>query len=71
MATVPHPLQEKLTLFWHGHFCDAARTRSAAPRTCTTRTTCSAPQALGGFENLVQQMSLQVAMLIYLDNDPN
>ena len=26
---------------------------------------------LGSFENLVQKMSLQVAMLIYLDNDPN
>jgi uncharacterized protein (DUF1800 family) len=25
----------------------------------------------GGFETLVQQMSVQVAMLIYLDNDPN
>ena len=26
MAYGPHPLQEKLTLFWHGHFTTSART---------------------------------------------
>ena len=28
-------------------------------------------EGAGSFETLVQHMSLQVAMLIYLDNDPN
>lgn len=70
MATVPQPLQEKLTLFWHGHFATQVSKVDHAVdmfdqnhlfRTAGT----------GSFEALVQQMSLQVAMLVYLDNDPN
>lgn len=70
MATVPRPLQEKLTLFWHGHFATSQDKVNSAPdmydQNHLFRT-----DGLGGFENLVQKMSKQVAMLIYLDNDPN
>ncbi len=70
MATVPAPLQEKLTLFWHGHFATGQEKVNSAvdmfAQNHLFRT-----EGLGGFENLVQHMSLQVAMLIYLDNDPN
>ncbi|MGZ6907087.1 MAG: DUF1800 domain-containing protein [Acidimicrobiia bacterium] len=70
MATVPRPLQEKLTLFWHGHFCtQVSKVGSAVDmfdQNHLFRT-----EGLGSFEQLVQHMSLQVAMLIYLDNDPN
>ncbi len=70
MATVPHPLQEKLALFWHGHFCTqyskVGRAKDMYDQNHLFRTA-----GAGGFERLVQQMSLQVAMLIYLDNDPN
>src|SRR5687768_212396 len=30
MANGPHPLQEKLTLFWHGHFTTSAKDERAA-----------------------------------------
>src|SRR5689334_18826527 len=30
MAYGPHPLQEKLTLFWHGHFTSSAKDERAA-----------------------------------------
>ena len=70
MATVPSPLQEKLTLFWHGHFAtEASKVGSALDmyeQNHLFRT-----EGAGGFENLVQKMSVQVAMLIYLDNEPN
>lgn len=70
MATVPRPLQEKLTFFWHGHFATQVSKVGHAldmfDQNHLFRTA-----GAGGFEPLVQQMSLQVAMLIYLDNDPN
>ena len=70
MATVPKPLQEKLTLFWHGHFAtQASKVGSAVDMFDQNHLFRTA--GAGGFESLVQQMSLQVAMLIYLDNDPN
>jgi Uncharacterized protein conserved in bacteria len=70
MASVPAPLQEKLTFFWHGHFATQVSKVGHAldmfDQNHLFRTA-----GAGGFEPLVQQMSLQVAMLIYLDNDPN
>ncbi len=70
MATVPHPLQEKLTLFWHGHFATGQEKVNNA-RDMYDQNHLFRAEGLHSFENLVQKMSLQVAMLIYLDNDPN
>jgi uncharacterized protein (DUF1800 family) len=70
MRTVPRPLQEKLTLFWHGHFATSQeKVNSAVDMYAQNRL--FRAEGLGSFENLVQKMSKQVAMLIYLDNDPN
>jgi uncharacterized protein (DUF1800 family) len=70
MATVPNPLQEKLALFWHGHFATSADKVGSAldmyDQNHLFRTA-----GAGSFENLVQKMSVQVAMLVYLDNEPN
>jgi uncharacterized protein (DUF1800 family) len=70
MATVPRPLQEKLALFWHGHFATGQEKVNSA-RDMFDQNHLFRTDGLGSFENLVQKMSLQVAMLIYLDNDPN
>jgi uncharacterized protein (DUF1800 family) len=70
MRTVSAPLQEKLTLFWHGHFATGQEKVNSA-RDMYDQNHLFRTAGLGGFESLVQQMSLQVAMLIYLDNDPN
>ena len=70
MATVPRPLQEKLTLFWHGHFATGQEKVNSA-RDMYDQNHLFRTEGLGSFENLVQKMSLQVAMLIYLDNEPN
>ncbi len=70
MATAPRPLQEKLTLFWHGHFATGQdKVNSTVDMYAQNRL--FRAEGLGSFESLVQKMSLQVAMLIYLDNDPN
>jgi uncharacterized protein (DUF1800 family) len=70
MRTVPSPLQEKLTLFWHGHFATGQEKVNSA-RDMYDQNHLFRTAGLGGFEALVQQMSVQVAMLVYLDNEPN
>ena len=70
MATVPHPLQEKLALFWHGHFA-TQYSKVGSAKDMYDQNHLFRTAGAGGFESLTQQMALQVAMLIYLDNDPN
>jgi uncharacterized protein (DUF1800 family) len=70
MATSTTPLQEKLTLFWHGHFATANNKVNDA-RLMYLQNALFRSMAAGNFRDLVQQMSLQPAMLIWLDNDPN
>ena len=70
MATTTTPLQEKLTLFWHGHFA-TANYKVADTRLMYLQNALFRSMATGNFRDLVQQMSLQPAMLIWLDNDPN
>ncbi len=70
MGHVPRPLQEKLTLFWHGHFA-TSQEKVGSARDMYDQNHLFRTDGLGSFENLVQKMSKQVAMLIYLDNDPN
>ncbi len=70
MCTVPRPLQEKLSFFWLGHFATQVSKVDHAvdmyDQNHLFRT-----EGAGSLETLVQNVSLQVAMLIYLDNDPN
>jgi uncharacterized protein (DUF1800 family) len=70
MATTSTPLQEKLTLFWHGHFA-TANFKVDDARLMYLQNALFRSMAAGNFRDLVQQMSLQPAMLIWLDNDPN
>src|SRR5262249_51423634 len=70
MATSPAPLQEKLTLFWHGHFA-TANYKVGDMLLMYQQNALWRTQATGNFRDLVQTMSLQPAMLIWLDNDPN
>ncbi len=76
MATVEHSFGERMAFFWHGHICselgkvssaqamreqiDLFRSRGLGPVTDSS-----------GVAELVKTMSVQVAMLRYLDNDQN
>ncbi len=70
MATRPRPLQEKMTLFWHGHFVSewdvVGRTDQMMEQNQLFRN-----MAVGDFRLLVHGMSFQPAMLIYLSNGVN
>jgi uncharacterized protein (DUF1800 family) len=70
MATGATPLQEKLTLFWHGHFA-TANYKVSDIRQMYTQNALFRSMATAGFRDLVQQMSLQPAMLNWLDNNFN
>lgn len=71
MATSTTPLQEKLTLFWHGHFA-TANYKVDDMLLMYQQNALFRAKATGNFrDDLVQPMSLQPAMLIWLDNDPN
>ena len=71
MATSTTPLQEKLTLFWHGHFA-TANYKVGDMLLMYQQNALFRANAIGNFrDDLVQTMSLQPAMLIWLDNDPN
>ncbi|MEK7426857.1 MAG: DUF1800 domain-containing protein [Actinomycetota bacterium] len=70
MATRPRPFQEKMTLFWHGHFVSewevVSRTDHMMSQNQLFRTS-----GLGNFLALTHAMALQPAMLIYLSNGVN
>ena len=70
MRDRPRPMQEKMTLFWHGHFTsawsDIGRTDHMMHQNQLYRT-----QALGNFRTLTQAMALEPAMLVYLNNADN
>lgn len=70
MANGPHPLQEKLTLFWHGHFTSSAKDEKAATL-IWNQNELLRKNAAGNFRGFVKQISRDPAMLDYLNNDQN
>jgi uncharacterized protein (DUF1800 family) len=66
MLYSPHPLQEKLTLFWHNHFATSnAKVQSA--RFMLGQYELMRRHALGNFAGLLQEMSRDPAMMVWLD----
>ncbi|MFO0841131.1 MAG: DUF1800 domain-containing protein [Gemmataceae bacterium] len=66
MLYTPHPLQEKLTLFWHNHFATSnAKVQSA--RFMIGQYRLLRRHALGNFADLLREMSTDPAMLVWLD----
>jgi len=70
MSTGPHPLQEKLTLFWHGHFTTSAKDEKAASLIWNQNELLRTNSA-GNFRTFVRQISRDPAMLDYLNNNEN
>ena len=70
MIDSPKPIQEKMTWFWHGHFCSSwSKVNSAKAMLAQNRL--FRDSGFGNFRTLVQAMSLQPAMIFYLDNVDN
>lgn len=70
MSAGPRPMQEKLTLFWHGHFTTSARDERAAWLMWQQNETLRA-NAAGNFGSFVKQISRDPAMIDYLNNQQN
>jgi uncharacterized protein (DUF1800 family) len=64
------PLEEKLTLFWHGHFATGYRTIEDSFHMAQQNELFRA-NAAGNFRKLVEAIVRDPAMIKYLDNDEN
>ena len=70
MLTSHHPLQEKMTHFWHGHFATSAKKVKSSFYNYDLNQTLR-QHALGNFKTLLVKVSQSPAMLRYLDNQQN
>ncbi len=71
MAYGPYPLQEKLVLFWHGHFTSSIRDDSEGSWRLWDQNELLRTHAAGNFRTFVARISRDPAMLRYLNNDQN
>ncbi|MCU0261557.1 MAG: DUF1800 domain-containing protein, partial [Ilumatobacteraceae bacterium] len=70
VRTSPRPVQEKMALFWHGHFCTSYE-KVFDMGALMAQNQLFRTEALGNVRRLAQAMAIQPAMLRYLDNDQN
>ncbi len=70
MTYGPHPFQEKLTLFWHGHFTTSAQDERSA-RLMWNQNELLRRYSLGNFAQFLRAISRDPAMLDYLNNQQN
>lgn len=70
MLHSPHPLLEKMTLFWHGHFATSAA-KVTDPRMMFAQHAILRKHSLGRFAPLLGETSKDPAMLVWLDSTTN
>lgn len=70
MIQTPRPLEEKLTLFWHGHFATSYRTIEDSYHMYMQNRMFRA-NAIGNFADLLRGIIRDPAMLAYLNNNQN
>jgi uncharacterized protein (DUF1800 family) len=71
MLTTPAPLQEKMALYFHGHFTSATIQKGVTPKMTFDQNQLFRDNALGNLRDLTWKVSIDPAMLIYLDNAKN
>ena len=70
MLVTQRPLEEKLTLFWHGHFA-TGNTKVRDTRMMHQQIEMLRANANGNFQDLLFGILTDPAMLVYLDNGEN
>jgi uncharacterized protein (DUF1800 family) len=70
MLTTPRPLEEKLTLFWHGHFA-TAENKVRDYRMMLRQNVMLRERASGRLRDLLVGILKDPAMLVFLDNGEN
>jgi uncharacterized protein (DUF1800 family) len=68
MIATPAPLQEKMTLMWHGHFASATGQKGITPSEGLAQNQLFRTYALGNVRELAHNIIKDPAMLKYLDN---
>ncbi len=70
MIFTPHPLRERMTLFWHNHFATSmSKVQSAS--LMQRQNDLLRTDALGNFRQLLRAIGKDPAMLIWLDSTSN
>ena len=70
MVATPRPLEEKMTLFWHGHFA-TSEIKVRDYRMLLAQNRMLRSRATGNFRDLLVGIMRDPAMLVYLDNGQN
>ena len=70
MARTKQPLQEKMTLFWHGHFTSSF-SKVKDPMLLLEQNQLFRDNALGKFGDFVKKVSRNPAMIDFLDGEAN
>jgi len=70
MLATPRPLEEKLTLFWHGHFA-TGQNKTRDYRMMLRQNLMFRAQAAGDLRGLLVGILKDPGMLVYLDNGEN
>jgi uncharacterized protein (DUF1800 family) len=70
MLRTPHPLREKMTLFWHNHFVSSIAKVQRA-ELMFKQNKLLRQYALGKFGPFLLEISKDPAMIVYLDNNSN
>ena len=70
MSTTTAPLQEKMTLFWHGIFATGYN-KVIHGKALSDQTRMFRRYAMGSFRDLLVELSKDPAMIIWLDNQDN
>lgn len=70
MVQTPHPFEERMTLFWHGHFTSGMREVKRAAF-LKEQNELLRKAGLGRFSDLLLRISQDRAMLAYLDGNRN
>ena len=71
MRTTQYPLEERMTLLWHGHFATSLRDPYPDVALLMVQNETMRRNALGNFRDLVVAMTLDPAMLEWLDGSRN
>jgi uncharacterized protein (DUF1800 family) len=70
MIFTPHPLRERMTLFWHNHFA-TSNIKVQSPLLMQRQNDLFRTHAVGDFRALVSAIGKDAAMLIWLDSTIN
>lgn len=71
MRTTQYPLEERMTLFWHDHFATAYLFPYPDTRMLVLQNQTMRRHALGDFRDLVAAMTIDPAMLYWLNGNEN